>query len=154
MLEVGRITRPHGLHGAVVVELVTNRPERLAPGAVLHASQETLTVAQARPLAPAGGRERYMVQFAEVADRDGAERLRDVPLLAPAIDDPEALWIHELIGSELVDQHGTSHGPIRAVEANPASDLLVVDDGYVPARFVTAVDDGRVVVEAPEGLFG
>jgi len=32
LLEVGRIARPHGLAGEVVVALTTNRTERLAPG--------------------------------------------------------------------------------------------------------------------------
>ncbi|MBO0728872.1 MAG: 16S rRNA processing protein RimM [Acidimicrobiaceae bacterium] len=153
MLEVGRITRPHGLQGAVVVELVTNRRERLAPGAVLHARDTGLTVTDARPLSPAGGRERYAVQFAEVTDREGAERLRHTPLLAPAIDDPDALWVHELIGSDIVDTDGRSLGVVRAVEANPASDLLVLDTGtLIPLRFVTAATPGRVTVDVPAGL--
>lgn len=42
-LEVGRIVRPHGLAGQVVVELVTNRLERVAPGA-------SLSTADGRPL--------------------------------------------------------------------------------------------------------
>jgi len=33
LLEIGRVARPHGLSGEVVVELFTNRHERLHPGA-------------------------------------------------------------------------------------------------------------------------
>src|SRR5262249_30243338 len=121
--------------------------------AVLHARDAALTVTQARPLAPTGGRERYAVQFAEVADREGAECLRDTLLLAPAIDDPDALWVHELIGSAIVDTGGRPLGVVRAVEANPASDLLVLDTGtLVPLRFVTAATRGRVTVDVPAGL--
>ena len=41
------------------------------------------------------------------------------------------------------------------VEANPASDLLVLDTGaLVPLTFVTAVEaNRRVDVDVPEGLF-
>jgi 16S rRNA processing protein RimM len=35
LLEVGRITKPHGIRGEVVVALTTDRTERVAPGAVL-----------------------------------------------------------------------------------------------------------------------
>jgi hypothetical protein len=43
---------------------------------------------------------------------------------------------------------------VTAVEVNPASDLLVLDDGHlVPLRFVTATEPGRVTVDVPEGLF-
>ena len=45
LLEVGRIVKPHGLRGEVVVELVTNRDERLAVGAVLWAGGRELEVA-------------------------------------------------------------------------------------------------------------
>ena len=37
LLDVGRIVKPHGMRGEVVVELVTNRTERLEPGSVLRA---------------------------------------------------------------------------------------------------------------------
>jgi len=62
--------------------------------------------------------------------------------------------VHELIGCELVDQRGDALGTVTAVEANPASDLLVIDDRfYVPARFVLRNDATHVYVDIPEGLF-
>ena len=46
-------------------------------------------------------------------------------------------------------------GTVTAVEANPASDLLVVDGSHlVPVRFVVSHSPGRVVVDVPEGIFG
>ena len=40
-----------------------------------------------------------------------------------------------------------------AVEANPASDLLVLESGHlVPMVFVVEATDGRVVVDPPAGL--
>ena len=38
-LEVGRIVKAHGIRGEVVVEAVSNRPERFAAGAVLYAGR-------------------------------------------------------------------------------------------------------------------
>lgn len=161
MLDVGRIVRPHGLKGEVVVQLVTNRPERLEPGTVLYgahrppaASEEAepdlaLTVESARPF-----QKRYLVRFAHVSDVSEAERLRGVTLLAEPIDDPGALFVHDLIGRELVEVGGRSRGRIASVEANPASDLLVGEDGWlVPLRFVVEVALNKVVVDVPEGLF-
>ena len=41
-----------------------------------------------------------------------------------------------------------------AVEANPASDLLVLDSGaLVPLRFVVSAEPGHVTVDPPAGLF-
>ena len=46
------------------------------------------------------------------------------------------------------------HGDGHRVEANPASDLLVMDDGnLVPLRFVVDRAPGRIVVDVPAGLF-
>ena len=153
LLEVGRITRPHGLAGAVVVELISNRPERIAPGAVLHGPDGPLVVERSASLAAAGGRSRAVVHFAGLGDRDAAERCRGALLRARAIDDPDALWVHELVGAELVDPAGRVLGKVVAVESNPASDLLVLGSGaLVPLRFVVGRTQGRLVVDLPPGL--
>lgn len=149
LLEVGRVARPHGLAGAVVVELVTDRTERLEPGSVLSSDTGTLVVRSCRPL---GGR--YLVHFEGVTSRTEAERLRGRSLRAAPLSVPEALWVHELIGSEVVTTAGRRLGPVEAVEANPASDLLVLPGGVlVPLRFVVARrPGGELTVEIPDGL--
>jgi len=148
VLEVGRVVKPHGLRGEVVVELVTDRTERVAPGSVLSTPSGELRVVRSVP-----HKQRWIVAFAGVADHDDAEALRGAVLSAEPLDDPEALWVHELVGKEVVGLDGRRHGTVVSVEANPASDLLVLDDGaLVPLRFVVASEPGRVVVDPPEGL--
>ena len=130
--------------------------ERLAPGSVLSSERGPLTVVSSRPLS--GERDRYLVLFDGLADRVGAERLRGVDLSAEALNLPGALWVHELLGASVRDAaSGAELGRISAVEANPASDLLVLESGVlIPARFVLrveAADEARVVVvELPDGL--
>jgi 16S rRNA processing protein RimM len=149
LLEVARIERSHGLRGQVIVRLLTNRVERLEPGTELVAGDDVLTVVSAIP-----HHDRWLVGFAGVDDRDSADALRGRVLRAAPIDDPDELWVHELIGAEVVDK-GQVRGRVVEVEANPASDLLVLDTGaLVPVRFVVGVDAGsRVEVDAPDGLF-
>jgi 16S rRNA processing protein RimM len=152
VLEVGRVVKPHGLRGEVVVELVTNRSERVAPGSVLTTAAGPLVVARSRPF-EATGTGRWIVGFDGVCDRVAAEALRGVELMAEPLDDPGALWVHWLIGAEVVDPSGRPVGTVEAVEANPASDLLVLDTGVlIPLRFVTGQQPGRVTVEVPDGL--
>ena len=97
---------------------------------------------------------RYLVRFEGVLDRQGAEALRGVVLRATAVEVPGVLWVHELVGAEVVTVEGRVLGTVAAVEANPASDLLVLDGGgLVPLRFVTGHQAGqRVTVDVPEGL--
>lgn len=177
LLEVGRIVRPHGLTGEVVVSFASNRAERSAPGSVLEAASRSLTVVHARP-----HQRRHLVRFAEVIGRVEAEALRGAALRAPALDDEGELWVHRLVGAEVVTTEGVAAGRVVAVEANPASDLLVTDQGHlVPLVFVVAAgedggegagaeageDDGvgsegskdaegppRIVIDPPPGLLG
>ena len=142
------MVKPHGLRGEVVVELFTNRTERLTPGSVLDAPQGPLEVVRSSP-----HHRRWIVAFAGVGDHAGAEALRDAVLTAEPLDDPDELWVHQLVGSEVVDTAGVAHGRVTAVEANPASDLLVLESGaLVPLRFVVESGPGRVVVDPPAGL--
>jgi 16S rRNA processing protein RimM len=94
------------------------------------------------------------VSFAGVLSREDAEELQGLVLHAEPLDDPDELWVHELIGSPVQSVDGSSVGVVEAVQANPASDLLVLDGGaLVPVLFVVERrDDGTVVIDPPEGL--
>jgi 16S rRNA processing protein RimM len=140
--------------GEVVVDLVTDRTERLAPGTTLEAGDPPrhLTVRTSRRQGPGS---RWLVVFDGVASREDAERLRAAVLRAPALPaDPGVLFVHELIGAEVWSADGRRAGTVIAVEANPASDLLALDSGaLVPARFVVSHEPGvRVTIDVPPGL--
>jgi 16S rRNA processing protein RimM len=149
LLEVGQVAKAHGLAGEVVVDLWTDRLDRLAPGSRLSTDSGDLEV-----LASRRHQHRYLVTFEGVVDRAGADALRGTVLRAAPIEDPDALWVHQLIGAEVVTVDGRRLGPVVAVEANPASDLLVLEGGaLVPCRFVVDHEAGeRVTVDIPEGL--
>jgi len=148
MLDVGRVVKPHGLAGEVIVDLFTNRTERMTVGVVFETDGGPLEIVRASPHLG-----RFIVAFGGVAGRDGAEALRGRVLRAAPLDDPDVLWVHELVGSEVVSVDGATHGRVEAVEANPASDLLVLEGGgLVPLRFVVSREPGRVVIDPPAGL--
>ena len=152
--EVGRIGRAHGVLGELYVSLITDRVERLAPGARLLAGSHWLTVVESRRQ-----QQRWLVRFDGVDDRTAAEKLTNSTLMAePLRDDADvdedALWVHELIGSRVVDQHGVEHGTCIAVIDNPAHDILELDTGaLVPVTFVVTCGGGVTTVDPPEGLF-
>lgn len=151
LLSIGRIVKPHGLRGDVIVSLSTNREERMDVGSVLCGADG----AEYRVMDASRHQGRFIVAFDGVAGIDAAEAIRGTELFAPSIDDPDALWVHELIGAEVVDPAGSVLGTVEGIQANPASDLLVLADGtLVPLRFVVGSVPGvRVTVDAPDGLF-
>ncbi len=149
-LEVGRIGRAHGLRGEVSVTLSSDRLERLAAGSVLRPTAAALVVRSARPHSG-----RWLVCFEGIDDRTEAEQLLGLVLTGEALpSEDDELWIHELIGAAVRDRSGPRpRGRCSSVEANPASDLLVLDgDVLVPITFVVERGPGFVVVDPPEGL--
>jgi 16S rRNA processing protein RimM len=149
VLEIGHIRRAHGLRGQVAVELGTDRVERLTPGARWYARGGWLTVTAATP-----HQGRWLVTFDEISDRTTAQRYTNTAVYAEPLDDPDELWVHELIGATVVEIDGTPRGTCVAVLANPAADLLELDSGaLVPVVFVVERSAGRVVIDPPAGLF-
>ena len=149
-LEIGRVGKAHGLRGEVVVEAITNRDERFAPGSVLFLDGAPRRVTTARR-----HQGRWLVQFDGVDDRNAAEALRGASLTAEPLENlPEGeLWVHELVGARVVERDGTDLGTVVAVDANPAHDILVLADGVlIPIVFVVEHTDGTVVVDLPDGL--
>jgi 16S rRNA processing protein RimM len=141
--------RPHGLNGEVVVSFVSNRAERSMPGSVFMTDEGELRIESSRPF-----KHRWLVRFVGVHGIAAAEQLRDRVLRAPPLDDPSALWVHELMGSAVIDHADGRHlGTVTAVVANPVSDLLELDGGgLVPLRCVVENGPGRIVVDIPAGL--
>lgn len=164
-LTVARIGRAHGLKGEVSLDVRTDDPaERLGVGQVLRTlppEAGPLTVTRSRV-----HQDRWVVMFAEAADRTAAERLRGVELVVDvdASDEEDAWYPHELRGlrAELVD--GTVVGEVVGLDHLPAHDVLVVSEPLPTGKvrtlvpFVRAivptvdVAGGRVVLDPPGGL--
>ncbi|MFF3820179.1 ribosome maturation factor RimM [Streptomyces bluensis] len=164
-LVVARIGRAHGIKGEVTVEVRTDEPElRLAPGAVLLTDP-----ASAGPLTIETGRVhsgRLLLRFEGVRDRNAAEALRNILLIAEV--DPEELpededefYDHQLIDLDVVTKDGVEVGRITEISHLPSQDLFIVErsDGsevMIPfvEEIVTAIDlkEQRAVIDPPPGL--
>lgn len=164
-LVVGRIVRPHGLHGEVLVIVESDAPERFRPGSRLGLEGpgggiEPVTVAATRL-----DRGRLLVRFEELGDRTAADRARGAVLSIPAAEAraPEegAYYPHQIEGLEVVDESGERLGTLARVEWGPANDVWVVATGdrevLVPAvsEVVRAVEPGRgrIVLRPLGGMF-
>ena len=133
------------------MDLWTDQVQRLDAGSVLHAGPRALRVNASRR---ASG-DRWIVFFEGVSDRVAAESLHGLELEAAPLEVPGTLWVHELVGAAVRDAQGADLGRVTAVDANPASDLLVLESGgLIPIRFVTDHDVGArtIEVDIPEGL--
>ena len=137
----------------MIVRLTTDRTERVDAGSVLQSDRGPMAVRSSRP-----HQRDWIVQFDGVPDRNAAEALRGLKLRAEPLDDPDALWVHELVGAEVVDAGGVARGRVAGVIPNPADDLLELEGGaLVPVTFVVGFEGegaSRVLrIDPPEGLF-
>jgi 16S rRNA processing protein RimM len=172
-LVIGRVVRPHGVRGEVVVEIHTDSPEqRFTVGSVIDTEPTRmgpLRVCQVRPhqaRGRAGYGGRLLVLFEGFADRDVADALRGVSLVIdsaslPDPEDPDEFHDHQLVGLTAQTPAGEILGTVVRVDHAPASDLLVLarpDGGQALVPFVKPIvpevdlAGGRVVVTPPEGL--
>lgn len=152
-LEVARITKVHGLRGEVVVDLVSTEVSRLDPGATLERDAgPALVVVASRP-----HQGKWLVAFEGVGTREAAEALPGTVLRAEPIDDPDALWLDEVVGATVRTVAGDPCGTVVEVHPNPAADLLELDSGaLVPATFVLGWagegGDRHLAIDPPPGL--
>jgi len=167
---VGRIGKPHGLHGEVTVDVRTDEPERrFAPGSTLRAEPPPGSASSLRQVTVAGSRWHQSVlllRFEEVPDRAAAESARGIVLRAsiPADaspDDPDEYYDHQLVGLAAYDEEGTALGTVAGLVHGGAQDLLRITtpdrrEALVPfvKALVPEVDlaGGRVVIADRPGL--
>jgi 16S rRNA processing protein RimM len=163
-LVVGRIAKAHGIAGDVVVDVRTDDPDhRYAPGAMLDtdpAHHGPLTVAATRWHSG-----RLLIRFEGVADRDAAEALQGVLLVADSqtsrSGDADDFWDHDLVGLSVLTLDETPVGTIADVLHPPGPAVLVVDRDGAGEALIPFVSDivptvdlqlGRIVIDPPEGL--
>lgn len=154
-LEVGRVARAHGVRGDLLLTMTTDRlAERMAVGSRLYVGRTAPTAIVMELTAAQEHGQYWRVHFAGVSDRNAAEALRGSLVFGDPIDDPDAMFIHELMGAQVVDQNGVARGIVTGVLDNPAALILEVDNAHlVPMNFVDSFDAGIITVDVPVGIF-
>jgi 16S rRNA processing protein RimM len=139
---IGRVVRAHGVRGDVVVAPTGDDPGRFALGETVYtgpSEPDTLTV---RSRHDASGF--YRIGFAEIEDRDEAERLIGQVLYQEVARLPElpagSYYHYQLVGLTVRRADGTRLGAVAHVHELPGSDLYEVHDveagreWMIPAR--------------------
>jgi 16S rRNA processing protein RimM len=164
MVLVGRVARPHGVRGDVLVNPETDFvEERFAVGATLwtrvEGSVEPLRVARA-----ALGGKRPILGFEGASGVPDAERLAGAELRVPeeqlATLEAGTYYLHQLVGCRVETAAGQVVGDVTRVEGGSGAGVLAVEgqrgEVLIPfaASLCPTIDVARrvIVVDAPEGL--
>jgi 16S rRNA processing protein RimM len=161
---VGRVVRPHGHRGQVVVAAETDcAAERFRPGAIVYVVRDgavtAVTVIDSRPQD-----DRWVVGFDAVATMNDAEALRGAELrIAPG--DAKALpadrfYLHDLMGCRVTTVAGRDVGVVERVDPGSSAPMLVVagPDGEVLVPLAESIcrrvdiASRAIVIDPPEGL--
>jgi 16S rRNA processing protein RimM len=131
-LVVGRIVRPHGVRGALLVEPVSKIIDSLEPGNRVFLGEgdtpfELISIRYHQ--------KRLMISLAGVVDRSQAEELRGKELkirfsqAAPLDEDEYYYW--QIIGLQVVLESGESLGKVVEIIETGANDVYIVrnDEG-------------------------
>jgi 16S rRNA processing protein RimM len=161
MVLVGRIARPHGLRGEVLIQPETDFPEvRFAAGSTLYARQGDEVVALeidrsrahvGRPLVGFRGLERI-----EDVEDIGRELRIPESALAP-LPEGEYYW-YQYVGAPVQTEAGETVGAVVRVEPTGGTGVLIVQRGQeevqIPLTPVMCpvLRPDLIVVRPPEGL--
>ncbi len=163
-LTIGKIARPQGIRGEVIVNIETDFPSRFFEETILlirgkDGISHKMTVEKARP-----HKGRVLIKFQNIDTMNDAETLRDSLILIPVgnrnTEDEDFFYHFELKGMTVVNPEGHVIGIIEEVMVNPGQDILVVQgeagEVLIPFRKEICIEvnreTGRVVADMPEGL--
>ena len=163
-LIVGRAGKPHGVHGDVLVDIITDFPERLTDGVRFGLGADDGPVSFHEVFRARYHKGRWLLSVRGIRSRTEIEPWQGQYLYLPeqALEDlPEGYFYeHHLTGLECVSVSGEALGTVSGVEPGPGQSRLIVRRGrrdflvpYVP-EIVRSVDleRRRIVLEPPSGL--
>jgi len=158
LVRIGRVVKPHGIRGELVVAAEGETLAELPMGAVVTVAGETYSIAGSRP-----HQGRVLLTLDGCADRTAAEALRgagvevaNAGLLGLADDE---WYADDLVGWELLDGAGARCGVVTAVLPGAVHDYLQIGTGVpqlVPMvrEWLVDVDSAArtISLDMPAGL--
>ena len=161
---VGRVAKPHGVHGDLLVDIITDFPERLDDGVRIGVGDEDSQLEFFVTHRVRYHKGRWLLSIKGIRDRAAVEDFRGRYLFLPeqSLDQlPDGYYYeHHLVGLECRAGDGTVYGQVVGLDPGVGQTRLLVRRGrseylvpYVP-EIVREVDleGGFVLIDPPPGL--
>ncbi|MBN2169210.1 MAG: 16S rRNA processing protein RimM [Actinobacteria bacterium] len=128
VLAVARIIKPHGIKGAVVVEVLSDFPERFSPGNELLLKVDDRNFEALLIETSFFQKGKAVLKLFGIDDREGVEKVRNEFLFIREMEanrlGKSEYWIHDLYGLSVVSEQGEEIGEVMDVFSGGAQDLL------------------------------
>lgn len=158
-LVVGHVTAPWGIRGEVKVQVLTDFPDRFAPGSLVYLDGQPLRIEGCRP-----HKQHLLVKFAAVDSVADAQKLRGQDLTIPRSElrplPQGEYYTFQLVGLRVITTRGDYLGRVADIITTPSNDVYVVE-GDRGETLIPAIEDvvksidfdkGEMVIEPMEGL--
>jgi 16S rRNA processing protein RimM len=126
-LVVGKLGKPHGVHGEIMMYVYTEFPERLTPGDVVYIGEDY------QPLQLTGVRTHskgLLLSLAGYEDREIVAELRNSLVHVHTADRPKLpqgeYYHHQIVGLQVVDEDNTHLGYITGIIETGANDVFII----------------------------
>lgn len=149
---VGKLRRPHGFKGEMLMDVLTDFPQRLRPRKVLYVGEahEPLTLEAIRPQDQA-----LLVTFVGLPDGDAVGRLRNQMVYVKVADLPKLpdgeYYHHQLIDLRVVDAQGQPLGVLTDILETGANDVYVVTTPAGTELLLPAIEKVIIKVDLERG---
>jgi 16S rRNA processing protein RimM len=126
-LAVGTLRRSHGIRGDLLLDVLTDFPERLKPGTYLYVGdkKQPIKISHRRP-----HNDGLLLGFEGVTNTEHASKYRAQTVYVRAVDRPALpegeYYHHQIIAMNVVDEAGTPLGVITEIIETGANDVYVV----------------------------
>lgn len=150
---VGKLRRPHGVRGEILMEVFTDFPERLQAGSTLYAgdTRQELSLTHRRC-----HQNNLLLTFEGYQTPESVSVLRNKIVYVLTADLPHLpegeYYHHQLIGLKVVDEVGASLGQVIEILETGANDVLVVRPEVGRDILLPMINDVVLEIVLADGL--
>ena len=163
-LLVGKLHRPHGVRGEMIMSVMTDFPERLKPGTEVYLGpgHDPVTIKSIRH-----HNRGVLIALEGYNSREEVDPLRNIEMFVRAEDRPPLpegeSYLHEIIGLQAVTDEGETLGVVADWLETGANGVFIVRDEEGREILLPDIDEvilkidleaGQMVVHLLEGLLG
>ncbi|MBI3361622.1 MAG: 16S rRNA processing protein RimM [Chloroflexi bacterium] len=155
LLTVGRVLRPHGVRGELVLEVLTDFPDSLL-GKTIYAAETAGERGSAHEVVSLRRHhDRRLIRLAGCVDREAAETYRGLLI---QIDATEAVplaegqyYHHQIVGLRAISDEGEALGIVAEVLETGANDVYVVETPAGGELLLPAISTVVKKIDVPAG---
>jgi 16S rRNA processing protein RimM len=151
-LIVGKLRRPHGVRGELLMDVLTDFPERLRAGLTVFVSDahQPMKLTRCR-----GYENAFLVTLEGISDVDQAGEHRNQLVFVRADEIPELtegdFYHHQLLGMRAVSDEGRFLGNVIEILETGANDVFIVRDADGPEVLLPFIDSVILNIDVATG---